>query len=121
MYARRSPPRKLPQGVTLREHETSGQDVFRRGKPGEIRMKRYHVLLDGVVIGEVYQDRTTFERKTPGRVYVNARWENVRWHARRSPVGRSYYTYYETRLDAVLSLVGAHERALQEAKAREPA
>lgn len=86
-------------------------------------MKRYDVLFEGKKVGEVYQDRETFERKTPGRTYVNARWTNVRWFydldkdpAFRTKYGERRSTAQETRKNAVEGLLWLRQLRLQQAK-----
>jgi hypothetical protein len=39
----------------------------------------YRVEVDGVVIGYVYRQQFTRERRTPGRRYVNRRWQSPGW------------------------------------------
>lgn len=91
------------------------------------RMKRYDVMLDGKKIGEVYQDRATFERKTPGRTYVNSRWTNVRWFydlekdpAFRTKYGERRSTDNETRQRAVEGLLWLRTLRLEQAAEMAP-
>lgn len=91
------------------------------------RMKRYAVMVEGKKIGEVYQDRATFERKTPGRTYVNSRWTNVRWFydldqdpAFRTKYGERRSTAQETRQWAVEGIMNLRDHRLREAAQLEP-
>jgi hypothetical protein len=42
-------------------------------------LKEYEIVVDGVVVATVCQRMETFEQRTPGRMYVNRRWETPRW------------------------------------------
>lgn len=41
--------------------------------------RRYEITVGGVVLGYVYRSTESVERRTPGRRYVNARWERPCW------------------------------------------
>lgn len=72
----------------------------------ETGVKAYDVVSDdGSIIGTVAQEMATFERRTPGRRYVNARWQSPRWfYYVAGQVWRSRMAY-TTRKDAVGALV----------------
>lgn len=106
--------------------DDGASNIFTRGtrfgKKVEVRMKKYDVLLLGQKIGSVYQDTATFERKTPGRTYVNRRWRNVRWFFDMvdDPAYRLKYSprrssECETRRQAIEGMVYARKRYLSEA------
>lgn len=99
----------------------------RYGKVTIVKMKDYAVLLDGKKVGRVFQGEQTFERKTPGRTYVNARWTNVRWFfeldkdpAFRTKYGERRSTDRETRKDAVESMLRWRARRLDDAAKLDP-
>lgn len=56
--------------------EESHQVDYRRKK---VTLSSYRVLLDGKEIGKVARRMITRERRTPGRRYVDARWESPGW------------------------------------------
>lgn len=92
-----------PPGVELVDvtSEREAYETF-RGK----RLKRYNVFKDGVLLGVVEQDKATMERQTPGRRYVDARWESVRWYARHDAMTVSRRnSYYESRGAAIHALL----------------
>lgn len=69
----------------------------RYGSRRTVKLKAYDVFApDGDLIGVVYQDMHTFERRTPGRVYVNSRWQSPRWF---QYLGTDRYGYGHRRLD----------------------
>jgi hypothetical protein len=107
------------------------EQPFRRrtrfGKERIVLIKKYEVRVDGKRIGVVYQSEATFERRTPGRVYVNSRWTNVRWFYQLDPnpaykmkYGERRSTDQETRKGALERLLDLRMHRLQ-AAARLPA
>ena len=42
--------------------------------------RRYEITRGGLVLGYVYRSTERVERRSPGRRYVNARWERPCWH-----------------------------------------
>lgn len=57
-----------------------------RRKDREARVGRvFRVEMGGEVIGRVSYEMITRERRTPGRTYVNARWESPGWVYRPGP------------------------------------
>lgn len=48
-----------------------------------VRLPSYRLLVDGEVVGTVERAMLTRERRTPGRRYVNARWQSPGWRYRR--------------------------------------
>lgn len=48
----------------------------------DVRLSKFEVLLDGLPIGIVERVMLTRERRTPGRRYVNARWQSPGWRYR---------------------------------------
>jgi hypothetical protein len=44
--------------------------------------REWRVEVDGVHVGDISYDMVTRERRTPGRTYVNARWESPGWRHR---------------------------------------
>lgn len=71
----------------------------------------WEVRDDGRLIGYVKYDMITRERRTPGRTYVNARWESPGWLRSESRFGG---LEKRSRREAVESLVWAMERQEQE-------
>jgi hypothetical protein len=57
----------------------------RKDREGHSTLRSYDVLRDGEVVGVVERVSWYAERRTPGRMYVNARWKakSPRWEARR--------------------------------------
>ncbi len=106
---RRTQVRRVPAHIALVEREGSGERTFSYRRGQEKHLRDYDVLREGVVIGHVYQDLATFERRTPGRMYVNARWSNVRWFFdHKEKIGDVVFdrrsTDYRTRVDAIEGL-----------------
>jgi hypothetical protein len=62
---------------------------------------QYEVSVDGVVLGRVRRSRRTWERRTPGRRYVNHRGETPCWRIEGSDGWRTF----DTRHEAVASLI----------------
>lgn len=70
--------------VEFRKIETGGDPVrYGRRKRTERKLNAYDIVLDGVVIGTVRERLVTMESRSPGRMYVNYRWNSVRWFAER--------------------------------------
>lgn len=64
-------------------------------------LKGYSVSIGGTSLGTVQERLTSFESRTPGRRWVNYRWESPRWfYNTLAKPGISYRTYYETRQQA---------------------
>ncbi|HEX8321603.1 hypothetical protein [Longimicrobium sp.] len=61
---------------------TSTRDAVHKREP--IKLPRYQVRLDGETIGTVERALLTRERRTPGRRYVNSRWESPGWRYART-------------------------------------
>jgi hypothetical protein len=91
----------------------SEQKWRRKPSADVLKLAHYDVFIevDGrrVCIGGVKRELATFEQRTPGRVYVNKRWESPRWypyvlgHTGRRPF------YCETRKEAAERLLRAWE------------
>lgn len=92
----------------------AGHKVKHRGirsyEVKEITVDReWTVTLDGVVIGRITYSMITRERKTPGRRYVNSRWESPGWRAYLPSAGAyGYGRESYSRADAVRHLVFLH-------------
>jgi len=71
---------------------------------------RQVVAEDGTVLGVVYKGTRTWERRTPGRRYVNARGETPCWYIHGDGSGR-YRISYDTRKQAAEELVRDHPRS----------
>lgn len=73
-----------PQTLLIGNHEVTvtqikdGEIVVRKGRDTRIG-QAFEVSWNGSVIGTVERRMLTRERKTPGRRYVNARWESPGW------------------------------------------
>ncbi|AXQ68813.1 hypothetical protein HOU00_gp312 [Caulobacter phage CcrPW] len=85
--------------VELRKIDTSGEreEVFGRRKRQRRRLNAYDIIHDGVVIGTVRERLVTFENRSPGKMYVNYRWQNPRWFAERLGQNPRYRGGSETR------------------------
>jgi hypothetical protein len=92
--------------VTYRARETDARPVrYGRRRRVERKLKAYDVILDGIIIGSVCERMVTFESRTPGRVYVNYRWESPRWFAEQLGENSRYRGGSETRKGAVEGLL----------------
>lgn len=73
-----------PQTLLIDGHEVTvtqvrdGEIVVRNGRNTRLG-QAFEVSWNGNVIGAVERRMLTRERKTPGRRYVNARWESPGW------------------------------------------
>jgi len=93
--------------------------VFQRSKLRKtpvVRLKDYDVFVQlgfvRVRLGRVFQSMATMERKTPGRMYVDARWESPRWYyeADGDHFRNVYSSPLETRREATQGLIDAYKR-----------
>lgn len=66
----------------------------------------WDVFVDGVLVGHVEKGTATREDRTPGRVYVNSRWEVTAWYAAQPGRMAEYRYDHKTRVDAVADLLG---------------
>lgn len=92
---------RKPQTLLIDNHEVvvtqtkEGEVVPHRGK--DVRVgQTFEVSWGGKVIGSVERRMVTRERKTPGRRYVDARWESPGWVRRRGTGGRALECYTKT-------------------------
>jgi hypothetical protein len=65
--------------VVVLEDEGTPREVGRWQKRTVKIGRVFRVELDGNVIGRVHYDMLTRERRTPGKRYVNARWQSPGW------------------------------------------
>jgi len=95
--------------ITFRPAESHSDYPVKYGRRRTIerRLKAYDVILDGVMIGRVFEAMATFERKTRGRTYVNSRWRSPRWYQEQLGQMTSFRTYFETRKQAAEALLWA--------------
>lgn len=104
-----------PKDVKIVLRETGRTVRHGKRRRQETTLKDYNVLApDGSIIGVVMLKMQTFEQKTPGRVYVNSRWESPRWFRALgdSPYGGGrYWSYFETRKQAVEALLHDYNEA----------
>lgn len=91
--------------VTLvRTDDGRKHTVFGRRDRKEVTLPAYDVYLDGVPIGSVARAKVTREQRTPGRRYVNARWQGVAWRISGiDALSRSREVY--SRTDGIRSLI----------------
>ena len=98
--------------------ELSETATFGRRHRQTRTLKGYKVLIGDLELGTVQERLTTFEQRTPGRRYVNYRWESPRWYyepaARfeRPKMAQRWRTrgcYYETRQQAAESMYTDHK------------
>lgn len=71
--------------------------------------REWEVSIDGEVIGYVVYRMLTREQRTPGRRYVNRRWQSPGWEYRENSYWRGFEAY--SKKDAIERLVRGHERA----------
>lgn len=85
-----------------------GEHVTHRGKT-IIVGQEFDVYLLGTFIGKVRRSMATRERRTPGRTYVNARWQSPAWQRARPDV---YPTWLEndSRASCIRSLIDLSQR-----------
>lgn len=84
--------------VEFRKIETGDGPVkYGRRKRTVRKLNAYDIILDGVVIGTVRERLVTMESRSPGRMYVNYRWESPRWFAERLGQNPRYRGGSETR------------------------
>jgi hypothetical protein len=73
-----------PEDVSLVRRDNDSRDKeVRYGRRTRVarKLKSYDVLApNGTHLGIVAEEMTTFEHTTPGRMYVNRRWESPRWY-----------------------------------------
>ena len=88
-----------------------------RREKRKIRVNRvWHVIYNGTIIGSVIYKLITRELRTPGRTYVNARWQSPGW-AYRNGEARSAYDFHRplecySKKDAVERIIRDYERSL---------
>lgn len=75
---------KKPETIQLEDHEVvvtqvSEGEVVTHNKKNVRIGQTFEVTLDGKVLGRVSRHLVTRERRTPGRRYVNARWQSPGW------------------------------------------
>jgi len=72
-----------PEQVTLRRRVGDDRDsevTYGRRRRITRKLKSYDVIgPDGQHLGIIAEEMMTFEQRTPGRMYVNSRWESPRW------------------------------------------
>ncbi len=89
-----------------------GREIEHRGKRGNKRTitvnREWDVYLDDVKIGSIVYRLMTREQRTPGRRYVNSRWESPGWEA--ITVGSWRGLERSSKKDAIEYLVWRHER-----------
>lgn len=75
------------------------------------------VTYDGKVIGTICYKLLTREQRTPGRTYVNARWQSPGWAYSYRDESGHYFSGLEaySKTDAIEKIVSHHERLLKEA------
>lgn len=95
------------EGTTKEKDEMalmSDNFEFKRVEPRDSFEKaRYEVWLDGVLIGWAVRKSTSWERKTPGNRYVNARGRHDKWFAVR-PDGMKLYSSHDIRRHVAVQL-----------------
>ena len=89
---------RKPQTLLIDGHEVAvtqtseGEVTSHRGK--DVRTGQvFEVSWSGKVIGTVERRMVTRERKTPGRTYVNARWQSPGWVRRHGAGDRPLECY----------------------------
>lgn len=75
-----------------------------------VNLSQYEVIdANGKLVGYVFRDMATFERRSPGRMWVTDRWKSPRWFYRIGTSTARSRMFYETRLQAIESLLHAAE------------
>lgn len=73
----------------------------------KVRYHSYNVMIGALVLGTVEQGDETLERRTKGKVYVNARWTRVAWRWKRMDLRHgSSIGFFESRKRALRDLIG---------------
>lgn len=84
--------------VEFRKIETGDEPVrYGRRTKTTRKLNAYDIIHDDVVIGTVRERLVTMENQTPGRMYVNYRWQSPRWFAERLGQNPRYRGGSETR------------------------
>jgi hypothetical protein len=79
------------------------------GEKRRINIDRiWEVTIDGEVIGYVHYRLLTREQRTPGKRYVNSRWQSPGWTRSATKYGRSIEAY--SKKDAIERLVNDYHR-----------
>lgn len=103
-------PNLTPDDVKLVRRESDAVDrevVYGRRRRITRKLKSYEVRgPDDTPLGVVAEELATFEQRTPGRVYVNYRWQSPRWYFYQNAdrTGRCKYPR-ETRKAAIEDLL----------------
>lgn len=103
--------------VTLTRTDTKTVRVAGRNRATDRTLSTYEVHdQDGNLIGKVAQAVVTRESRTPGRRYVNARWNSVAWKYQTGTDYMPSRTEQTTRKDALVSLLESHGLNWQDAR-----
>lgn len=89
---------KLTQQVTVGDTKV----VLAATKPDFLGRPRWDVTYEGEVIGTVGKSEKTWERRSPGKRYVNARGTTPCW-------ANNHFGSYDTRRSAIADLIRRHE------------
>lgn len=80
----------------MREYKREGY-TLRKAEHSRGEGRAYTVLLpDGTEAGRVETYMATMEQRSPGKRYVNRRWQSERWCARRAGTYRWWWHAWET-------------------------
>lgn len=84
------------------------------------KLKTFKAYVGEAPIGTVELTMVTFEQRTPGRMYVNRRWQSPRWQAQ-LPIGVGRYSrsHYETKALALESLVWSYNAEVRASAQRQ--
>lgn len=92
--------------VNLTLHSTGRTVKVGRYPTRDVLLKTYNVTdAEGNLIGRVSLDMATFEQRTPGRMYVNSRWQSPRWFYSVGDRFSRSRIFYGTRKEAITALL----------------
>jgi hypothetical protein len=80
----------------MRQYKRDGYTLVQRENPWSDGRAYAVILPNGCEIGTVRTYMATMERRTPGRMYVNARWHAERWCARIVGSAKEHFYAWET-------------------------
>jgi hypothetical protein len=106
---------KLPEGIELVQtaegtpKEYSGPRSFGEKKTIIIDRK-YEVRRGDEVLGYIEYKMATREQRTPGKMYVNRRWQSPAWFDRANDGSANYWRSYEStsKTQAIRNILRAH-------------
>lgn len=84
----------------------------RRGTPRNIRVDRVWEVRDGErVVGSITYDLITREQRTPGKMYVNSRWQSPGWRWNMGPRKWGYRSEAYSQTHAIENIIREDQRS----------